>query len=324
MFSETPMTRDMLPGQYNSNMLKLVASSGSVVPVRGLHSRPVTCSITATPVLISNSFLLKFFVDKAMYNRMLVFNLETDFTTVNKNINVEIGERMIAAWMKVCHARHIMRLYPELSSSVLMNDCVNDWICVSGRKDVTDPEQIITLFSTVFLKHVKTKKVLKLSENSNVVKLNESANSFLHAYGSLLLASRPSPVVVQNGRQSLPRCSPRLVDFRSSPVVIQNRRQSMTRSNSCSPSSPKVAASSPLERVIIYSVGQAVSLINVFLNIAHFLQKTDVDNTLDALKSEIEKVRLPYLDLAQIRNILEKTDMSVLTNDPHGFLNTVT
>ncbi|KAK3887333.1 hypothetical protein Pcinc_008597 [Petrolisthes cinctipes] len=104
MNKDSLLTKEMLPGQVSSNKLKQIASTDSMMSVRGLHRRPFNCSAAATPIMISNSYLLKFFVDTAMYKRMLIFPLQTNFAAKIIEPNVDLGDKIIKTGMKVVHA----------------------------------------------------------------------------------------------------------------------------------------------------------------------------------------------------------------------------
>nr|GBG35367.1 wsv343-like protein [Hemigrapsus takanoi nimavirus] len=104
MNRDSPFTEEMLPGQVSSNLVKQVASTDSIMSVRGLHGRPITCSVSGTPVMISNSFLLRYYVDTAMYKRMLIFPFDTNFAPRNIEPNVELGDKIVRTGLKVIHA----------------------------------------------------------------------------------------------------------------------------------------------------------------------------------------------------------------------------
>ena len=218
MNRDTPMTSEMLPGQVSSNIVKQVASTKSSRAIRGLHSKPVTCSVTATPVMISNSYVLKFYVDKAMYKRLLIFSCETNFTQKNVDPDVEVGDNMIRRGLQVIHSDLLFRRSKtwcqrgvDFGNFLALRDKrINDWramgLCGERNEKV---DHIASVMPSMLIRHVMSKGVLELSESSNLIKLEESGNTFFQAHGSLLLSSKPSAFVQQsktnkkkNGREN--------------------------------------------------------------------------------------------------------------------------
>ncbi|KAK3883921.1 hypothetical protein Pcinc_011776 [Petrolisthes cinctipes] len=208
MNKDSPLTKEMLPGQVSSNKLKQIASTDSMMSVRGLHGRPFTCSAAATPIMISNSYLLKFFVDTAMYKRMLIFPLETNFAAKNIEPNVDLGDKIIKTGMKVVHGlllakradkwnnnnnrrqQHYDRLARRVEGwNTLMN---------TGYK-ASDADKLVSMFPSVFLKHIMQHKVLELSDNSNMIKLEEASNTFFQAHASTVMLAARSNALIEAG-----------------------------------------------------------------------------------------------------------------------------
>lgn len=196
----SPFTEEMLPGQVPSNLLKQIASTDSIMSVRGLHGRPITCSVSATPVLISNSYILKYYVDTAMYKRMLIFPFDTNFAAKNVEPNVEFGDNIVRTGLKIIHASLLCKRAnmwgDKKKYSRVLKERLDEWNdltgCVFGLEQV---DSLVSQFPSVFLKHVIKNKVLELSDNSNHIKLTEACNTFFQAHTSMMLASRPNTLL---------------------------------------------------------------------------------------------------------------------------------
>lgn len=204
MNKDSPMTKDMLPGQVSSNRLKQIASTDSTMSVRGLHGRPFTCSASATPVMISNSFLLKFYVDVALYKRMLLFSLNTNYAAKNVEPNVDLGDKIVNSGLRVVHAYLLLKRTALWHNTASPNrhrgrllKRLEEWNMLTGSKYTPrDTDKFTATFPSVFLEHVKNTKVLELSDNNNMIKLEEAANTFFQAHSStVMLSARPNTLL---------------------------------------------------------------------------------------------------------------------------------
>ena len=202
MNRDSPFTEEMLPGQVSSNLVKQIASTDSVMSVRGLHGRPITCSVSATQVMISNSFLLRYYVDTAMYKRMLIFPFDTNFAPRNIEPNVELGDKIVRSGLKVIHASllckrsNVWGTNDNKKYARVLEERLDEWNVLTGCSYGLDQvDSLVSLFPSVFLKHVIRTKVLELSDNSNLIKLEEACNTFFQSHASIMLSSRPNTLI---------------------------------------------------------------------------------------------------------------------------------
>lgn len=206
MNRDSPFTEEMLPGQVSSNLVKQIASTDSIMSVRGLHGRPITCSVSATPVMISNSFLLRYYVDTAMYKRMLIFPFDTNFAPRNVEPNVELGDKIVRSGLKIIHACLMCKRSNMWSTNdndskknnyaIVLKERLDEWNDLTGCCYGLDQiDSLVSLFPSVFLKHVMKTKVLELSDNSNLIKLKEACNTFFQSHASIMLSSRPNMLI---------------------------------------------------------------------------------------------------------------------------------
>ena len=202
MNRDSPFTEEMLPGQVSSNLVKQIASTDSIMSVRGLHGRPITCSVSATPVMISNSFLLRYYVDTAMYKRMLIFPFDTNFAPKNVEPNVELGDKIIRSGLKIIHANLLCKrsnMWNRNDSQKyarILKERLDEWNDLTGCCYGLDQiDSLVSMFPSLFLKHVMNTKVLELSDNSNLSKLKEACNTFFQSHASIMLSSRPNTLL---------------------------------------------------------------------------------------------------------------------------------
>lgn len=202
MNRDSPFSEEMLPGQVSSNLVKQIASTDSIMSVRGLHGRPITCSVSATPVMISNSFLLRYYVDTAMYKRMLIFPFDTNFAPRNVEPNVELGDKIVRSGLKVIHASLLCKRSNVWSTNDnkkyvrVLKERLDEWNALTGCCYGLDQvDSLVSLFPSVFLRHVMKTKVLELSDNSNLIKLEEACNTFFQSHASIMLSSRPNMLI---------------------------------------------------------------------------------------------------------------------------------
>ena len=202
MNRDSPFTEEMLPGQVSSNLIKQIASTDSIMSVRGLHGRPITCSVSATPVMISNSFLLRYYVDTAMYKRMLIFPFDTNFAPKNVEPNIELGDKIVRSGLKIIHASllckrsNVWNRNESKKYVKVLKERLDEWNDLTGCSyDLDQTDSLVSLFPSVFLKHVMKTKVLELSDNSNLIKLKEACNTFFQSHASIMLSSRPNMLI---------------------------------------------------------------------------------------------------------------------------------
>nr|BDT63164.1 MAG: wsv343-like protein [Hemigrapsus takanoi nimavirus] len=101
--------------------------------------------------------------------------------------------------------RPVLGLRPCLHRSVhndnkkyarVLKERLDEWDDLTGCCYGLDQvDSLVSLFPSVILKHVMKTKVLELSDNSNLIKLEEACNTFFQSHASIMLSSRPNTLI---------------------------------------------------------------------------------------------------------------------------------
>ena len=203
------VTSHMYPGQFDSNMLKKIVSKHASSPMRGLHCKPVVTSITMTPIMTSNSYLFKFFVDTPLLRRMIIFPCNTQFMFSSQNEDVQDFLDVVDNGVKCVHS--LLSLERESKwRRAAENDAVLErggvyynkascWIRLwneavhhglGDRRFINDLSDIAALLPAKALQMLVKNSVLENRDVTSMAKLEECGNTLMHMYTTITLASR--------------------------------------------------------------------------------------------------------------------------------------
>nr|GAV93134.1 hypothetical protein SCV_009 [Chionoecetes opilio bacilliform virus] len=193
------VTTHMYPGQFDSNMLKKITTKHASSSIRALHCKPVVTSITMTPIMTSNSFLFKFFVDTPLLKRMITFPCNTQFMFPIQNENVDNFIELVDNGMKVVHTLLLLERTNTWGDHNSVQKMANKWLHswnesvhrgLEHNEYVNDLSAVAALLPARAIEMLVKNSVLEHRDVTSMVKTEESGNTFMHVFTMLTLCSR--------------------------------------------------------------------------------------------------------------------------------------
>nr|BDV50171.1 MAG: wsv343-like protein [Chiromantes dehaani nimavirus] len=207
--ANSAITKHMLPGQFNSNMLKKITTKQASAAVRGIFCKPVVSSISMTPIMTSNSYVFSFFVDEALAKRMVIFPCNTQFAFGSVNENVETFIDLVDSGLKCVHSALTLErqgrwkragIVPPEKEVEKNMAIANNWVSIWNEsvqrgmrveeEYVSDPSSVAAMLPARALQLLVKNSVLEHRDVTSMAKLEESANTFMHMYTTFTLASK--------------------------------------------------------------------------------------------------------------------------------------
>ena len=205
--------KKMLPGQFSSNLIKLFCTPGATVTVRGLHEKPRTASAALSMWLISNSFTFKFFVDAALWKRMLVFSYDTNLMNAADDSSVANLIALYCAGSRVIHAHLLTQrasAEEEIECKENLSYHVAKWNSVYEPQTVNSNEKknVAAILPCSILMEILKQGTFEMSDSST--NLVESINTYYTMYCPLLMRVCSASIMSNDRNQRQRKC---LVDL---------------------------------------------------------------------------------------------------------------
>lgn len=241
----------MLPGQFNSNILKRLTSPKSCMTLRGLHAKPVPMSVTLTPVLMSNSYTYQFFVDTALLKRMLIFSCDTQFVFDCHNDNIGIMKSLACSGLRAIHSDLLVRrAYKwmkkdneatsvrdveldviernKIQNVSAWNTSTSNYYKIAEMTDgLNNVKTIASITPSILVRHLIENSVLELKENAFSARIEESGNTFFQLYTTMMLSTKTelavsssSPPAIENAKKNKVLTTKNTKEIAQSPSLL--------------------------------------------------------------------------------------------------------